>query len=295
MASKKKVFEGAMVALVTPFKNGKIDKTALARLVEFQIDNGTDVIIPCGTTGESATMSHDEHRFVMEFVVKQVAGRVPVVCGAGSNNTEEALGLVQYAKKVKADGVLVVTPYYNKPTQEGLYRHYSFLAAKSHMPIILYNVPSRTGVSLAPETVARLSKLDEVVAVKEASGDLGMVDRIQNLCNLPILSGDDALTLPMISIGGRGVISVASNVVPALMSSMVHLALQGDFQKAYAIHRKIQYLAGFLFMQTNPIPVKTILGLMKKISPEVRLPLCEMSSKDVATLKQVTRKMGLLK
>jgi 4-hydroxy-tetrahydrodipicolinate synthase len=295
MANKKKISEGAMVALVTPFKGGKIDKVALKKLIEFQIDNGTDVIIPCGTTGESATMSHDEHRFVMEFVVDQVGGRVPVVCGAGSNNTEEALGLVQHAKKIKADGVLVVTPYYNKPTQEGLFRHYSFLAAKSHMPIILYNVPSRTGVSLAPDTVARLSKLDEVVAVKEASGDLGMVDKIQNLCNLPILSGDDALTLPMIAIGGRGVISVASNVVPGLMKSMVHSALQGDFRKAYTIHRKIQSLASFLFMQTNPIPVKAMLALMKKISPEVRLPLCEMSAQDLATLKKAIKKLGLIK
>src|SRR3989338_3150463 len=193
--NKKFIFEGSMVALVTPFRENRVDEKALYGLLDFHLKNGTDVIIPCGTTGESATMSHEEHKSVMSMVVDYVKGRVPVICGAGSNNTEEALGLVLYAQKIKADGVLLVTPYYNRPTQEGLYRHYEFLASKSDIPIVLYNVPGRTGVNLAPETVARLAMFDNVKAVKEASGNLDQVDRILDLCDITVLSGDDGLTV----------------------------------------------------------------------------------------------------
>lgn len=295
MSHKKRVFEGSMVALVTPFRGGKIDFKTLKRLIDFQIENGTDVIIPCGTTGESATMSHEEHRSVMSFVVDYVARRVPVICGAGSNNTLEALELVKHAKKVKADGVLVVTPYYNKPTQEGLYRHYEFLASKVDIPIILYNVPGRTGVCMAPQTVARLAKFPQFVGVKEASGSLDQVDQIRELCDITIISGDDALTLPMIAIGARGVISVSANVVPDKVKNLVEAALRGHFDEGRKIHRELYELHKVLFVETNPIPVKTALGLMKMIEPEVRLPLCEMKPENVQKLKQVLKTLGVVK
>ena len=294
MKARKKTFEGSMVALVTPFRGGKIDEKALRGLLDFHLQAKTDVILPCGTTGESATMSHEEHRRVMSLVVEYVHGRVPVVCGAGSNNTEEALGLVQYAKKIKADGVLVVTPYYNKPTQEGLYRHYEFLAQRVDIPMILYNVPGRTGVSLAPQTVARLAKIDSIVAVKEASGSLDQVDQILDLCNITVLSGDDSLTLPMIAVGARGVISVVANIVPHLMRDLVNRALDGDLDEARAIHRKLSAISKVLFIETNPVPVKTALGLMGKIKTEFRLPLCPMAPENLAKLKPVLKSLGVL-
>ena len=291
----RKTFEGSMVALVTPFRNGKVDEKALRGLLDFHLKNRTDVIIPCGTTGESATMTHDEHRWVMSMVVEYLHGKVPVICGAGSNNTQEALGLVQYAKKIKADGVLVVTPYYNKPTQEGLYQHYEFLAKKVDIPIVLYNVPGRTGVNLAPATVARLAKFPNIVAVKEASGNLDQVDQILSLCDLTVLSGDDGLTLPMISIGARGVISVTANVVPHLMRDLVHLALQGNFEESKQIHQQLIALNKNLFIETNPIPVKTALAMMGKIRPEFRLPLCPMTTENQSKLKVVLKNLGVLK
>ncbi len=290
----KEFFEGSMVALVTPFRNGKVDEKALKGLLDFHLHAKTDVIIPCGTTGESATLSHEEHRRVMSFVVEYVAGKVPVVCGTGSNNTAEALNLVQYAKKIKADGVLVVTPYYNKPTQEGLYRHYEFLASKVDIPMVLYNVPGRTSVSLAPATVARLAKIPSIVAIKEASGSLDQVDQILDMCDLVVLSGDDPLTLPMMAIGARGVISVTANIVPHLVRDLVHRALDGDWDEARQIHRQLSLLSKNLFIETNPIPVKTALGLMKKIKPEMRLPLCEMSKENQKTLSDVLKKMRLI-
>ncbi|MBN1688793.1 MAG: 4-hydroxy-tetrahydrodipicolinate synthase [Candidatus Omnitrophica bacterium] len=288
------MFEGSMVALVTPFRNGKIDEKALKGLLDFHLKAKTDVIIPCGTTGESATLSHEEHRWLMSFVIEYVNRRVPVICGAGSNNTEEALGLVRHAKKNNADGVLVVTPYYNKPTQEGLYRHYEFLAKKVEIPIILYNVPGRTGVSLMPSTVARLAKISNIVAIKEASGNLDQVEQIRELCDLNILSGDDALTFPMMAIGGRGCISVTANVVPGLVRQMVHRALEGAWHEAREIHREIYPLNKVLFVETNPIPVKTALGMMKKIKPELRLPLCEMKDENQEKLKGVLKKLGVI-
>lgn len=294
MTRKKIQFEGSMVALVTPFRNGKVDEKTLKRLLDFHIEKGTDVIIPCGTTGESATMSHDEHRHVMSLVVDYVGGRTPVVCGAGSNNTAEALGLIQHAKKIKADGVLVVTPYYNRPTQEGLYQHYEYLASKVDIPFILYNVPGRTGVSMAPETVARLAKIPNIVAIKEASGSLTQVDRILDLCSITVLSGDDGLTLPMMSIGAKGVISVSANVVPHIVRDLVHQALAGNFEKAKQIHRKLFPLSEVLFIETNPIPVKTALALMGMIQPEFRLPLCEMKKENIVKLQNVLKKLGVL-
>lgn len=284
-----------MVALVTPFQDGKVDKKALKGLLDFHIQSRTDVIIPCGTTGESATMSHDEHRDVMSFVVEYVAGKVPVVCGAGSNNTQEALGLIQHAKKIKAAGVLVVTPYYNKPTQEGLYRHYEFLAGKVDIPIILYNVPGRTGVSIQPSTVARLAKIPNIVAIKEASGSLEQVDQILDLCDITVLSGDDPLTVPMMSIGARGVISVTANILPVLVRDMVHRALEGNFEEARQIHRELFDISKVMFIETNPIPVKTALAMMGKIQPELRLPLCAMSAENEKKLREALKKAGVVK
>jgi 4-hydroxy-tetrahydrodipicolinate synthase len=254
----------------------------------------TDVIVPVGTTGESATLSHEEHRRVMSFVVEYIDGRVPVVCGAGSNNTEEALGLVQYAKKIKADGVLVVTPYYNRPTQEGLYRHYSFLARKADIPMILYNVPGRTGVSLVPETVARLAKIPNIVGIKEASGNLDQVDQIMELCDMAVISGEDSLTFPILALGGKGVISVTANVVPELVREMVHATLNGDLEQGRELHRKHYPLSKVLFIETNPIPVKTALGLMGLIKPEFRLPLCEMASENKVKLKRVLKDLKII-
>jgi len=294
MAAKKNKFEGSMVALVTPFLKGKIDEKALTGLLDFQLKNKTDVLIPCGTTGESATMSHAEHKRVMSLVVDYVGGRVPVVCGAGSNNTTEALELVQHAEKIGADGVLVVTPYYNKPTQEGLYRHYAHLAAHTDIPIILYNVPGRTGVSLGAETVARLAKISNIVAVKEASGNLAQVDKILSLCDITIISGDDGLTLPMIAVGARGVISVTANVVPARVRRLVHFALAGDFKAAFKEHAALRELAEILFVETNPIPVKTALGMMGKISPDFRLPLCEMKKDNAAKVRAALTRLGVI-
>lgn len=284
-----------MVALATPFRKGRVDEAGLRRLLDFQLKARTDAVVPTGTTGESATLSHAEHRRVMSLVVEYVDGRVPVVCGAGSNYTEEALGLIRHAKKIGADGVLVVTPYYNRPSQEGLYRHYSFLARKVNLPMILYNVPGRTGVSIAPETVARLAKIPSIVGIKEASGSLDQVDRILELCDITVVSGEDSLTFPMMCIGAKGVISVTANVVPELVREMVHATLNGDLEQGRELHRKHYPLAKALFLETNPIPVKTALGLMGLIRPEFRLPLCEMSAANKAKLAKVLKDLGVIR
>ena len=288
------MFKGSMVALVTPFKNGKIDFGTIRKLLDFHLENGTDVIVPCGTTGESATMSHDEHKSVLSFVVDYIDHHVPVICGAGSNNTEEAIELVRHAKKIGGDGVLVVTPYYNKPTQEGLFRHYEFLAKRVDIPFVLYNVPGRTGVSLAPETVARLSKIDTIVAIKEASGNLDAVSQIISLCPITVLSGEDSLTLPMLALGGQGAISVTANVVPDLSRRMIHAYLDGDVEEARELHFKMFALAKVLFIETNPIPVKAALAMMGKIREEYRLPLCEISKENKEKVKKVLIDLRIL-
>ena len=294
MAFTRKTFQGSMVALVTPFKNGRVDEKTFGKLIDRQIKNSTDVIVPCGTTGESATMSHSEHRDVMSFAMEYVNGRVPVLCGAGSNATAEAVGLVSHAKKIGASGVLVVTPYYNRPTQEGLYRHYEFLARKVDIPIVIYNVPGRTGVSITPETVARLSKIPALVGIKEASGNLDQASQIIALSGISVVSGDDSLTLPMMSVGARGVISVTANVDPKRMSALVHAALRGNFKQANEIHYQLLSLSKVLFIETNPIPVKTALHLMGLISNEIRLPLCEMRPENEKSLKIVLKQTRLL-
>ena len=295
MSKKKIVLEGSMVALVTPFRNGKVDEKALKGLLDFHLKEGTDVVVPCGTTGESATMSHEEHRNTMSFVVEYINHRIPVICGCGSNNTEEALGLIQHAKKIRADGVLVVTPYYNKPTQEGLFRHYQYLATRVDIPIVLYNVPGRTGVSIAPETVARLSKIDTIVAIKEASGSMDQADQIAQLCDLPILSGEDSLNFPLIAAGARGVISVVANIVPKLVKGLVAAALAGEMEEARSLHKLLYPLSKVVFIETNPIPVKTALGMMGMIKPELRMPLCEMRPENEKKLADTLIKMGIVK
>ena len=295
MRKKKAMFEGSMVALVTPFRNGKVDEKALKGLLDFHLKEGTDVIVPCGTTGESATMSHEEHRNTMTFVVEYINHRIPVICGCGSNNTIEALGLVRHAKKIKADGVLVVTPYYNKPTQEGLFRHYQYLASRVDIPMVLYNVPGRTGVSIAPETVARLSKIDTIVAIKEASGSMDQADQIMQLCDMPVISGEDSLTYPLIAIGACGVISVTANIVPKLVKGMVSAALNRNMDEARSIHKMLYPISKVVFIETNPIPVKTALGMMGRIKPELRMPLCKMNPENEKKLTAVLKKLGVVK
>lgn len=289
------MFEGSMVALVTPFtESGQIDKEKVGQLIEFHISKGTDVIVPCGCTGEAATLTHDEQKEIIRYVVEKVAGRLKVIAGTGSNSTTEALGLTQCAKEVGADGALMITPYYNKPTPAGMYEHYRTIAEKVDIPIVLYNVPSRTGRSMLPETVAELYKIDNVVAIKEASGSMDQVSNILNLCDITVLSGDDSMTLPILSVGGKGVISVVANVVPDLMADLVHSFLKGDTEKATQVHRRLFPLCKALFYETNPIPVKRALSLMGMIENELRLPLVRMSEQNEARLKKALQDFGLI-
>ncbi len=290
------MFAGSMVALVTPFQGGKVDEKALGDLIETQIDQGTSAIVPCGTTGESATLSHAEHNRVIELTVKAASGRVPVIAGSGSNSTEEAIILTRYAKKVGADGALIICPYYNKPTQEGLYRHYKAIAEAVDIPLVVYNIPSRTGVNLLPPTVARLMELKTIVGIKESSGSLQQISEVIRLCGerLNVISGDDALTLPILAIGGCGVISVAANIVPRDCSQMVQASLKGDWNEARRLHYRLSPLFSALFLETNPVPVKAALEILGRCSSEVRLPLSPMSDDNRKTLKIAMKQYGLV-
>lgn len=292
-----KQWQGSFVALVTPLKKGKVDEKAFRKLIDYQIKQGTHGLVPCGTTGESATLTHEEHRRLMAVAVEHAAGRVPVICGAGSNATEEGLSLIKHAHKIKADGVLVVNPYYNKPTQEGLYRHYKYLASKVNIPIMLYNIPGRTGINMAPETVARLRKEmpDSIAAIKEASGSLDQVSQIMSLCDIPVFSGEDSLVLPMMAMGARGVVSAAANVLGKDMADLTEEMLAGDYEKARKIHFKIFPLIKTLFIETNPIPAKTALSWMGLATEEFRLPLCPMSEASKAKLKHELKALGLIR
>ena len=289
------MFKGSFVALVTPHcADGSINEKKFRELIEFQIKNGTHGIVPCGCTGEAATMAHEEQKRLIKVTVETVNKRVPVVAGTGSNNTLEALNLTAAAKKAGADGTLLITPYYNKPTPEGQYRHYAKIAKEVDIPIMLYNVPSRTGISILPQTVARLSKIDNIVAIKEASGSVDQVREILALCDITVLSGDDALTLPMMSIGAKGVVSVAANVVPKEVAEMVDLELSGKHEEAEKIHLKLMPIFKGLFIETNPIPVKTALSLMGKIEANWRLPLCEMTNENLAKFKKILKETRLI-
>ncbi len=287
------MFQGSYVALVTPFKDGEVDEEKLRELVEFQIEQGTNGILPCGCTGEAATLTHEEQKRVIKIVLETVNKRVLVLAGTGSNSTAEAYNLTKYAKEAGANAALVITPYYNKPTPEGQFRHYAKLAELG-IPIILYNVPSRTGISMLPETVARLSKIENIVAIKEASGSLEQISKILSLCDITVLSGDDSLTLPMLSIGGKGVISVVANIVPAEVAQMTAAFLDGSLQKAKDIHYKLFSLCKAMFIETNPIPVKTAMKLLGRLNGELRLPLCEMQAGNEEKLKRVLEEYGLI-
>jgi 4-hydroxy-tetrahydrodipicolinate synthase len=290
------MFKGAMVAIVTPFKNDQIDEEAFRELIEFQIANGTDAIVPCGTTGESATLSHEEHDRVIEITIDAVKKRVPVIAGTGSNNTAEALRLTKHAYEAGADGALIVCPYYNRPTQDGLYQHFKTIAESVPLPIIPYNIASRTGVNMMPELVARLAKIKNIIGIKEASGSLKQMSDVIHLCgdDFAVLSGDDIFTLPLMAIGGAGVISVVSNVAPADMAEMVDAYFAGDLDRAKSLHYKMSALIDALFIEVNPTPVKAALALMGKIQYEYRLPLCKMADSNFEKLKKVMTDYGLI-
>ena len=290
------MFKGSMIPIVTPFKEGEIDEKGFQNLIEFHIKSGTDAIVPCGTTGESATLTYKEHEKLIDICLEAVNHRVPVIAGTGSNSTDEAIELTTYAQKAGADGALLITPYYNKPTQEGLYQHYKAIAHKTDLPLILYNVPSRTGVNMLPETVAKLSDIPSIVGIKEASGSLQQICEIIHLCGekCSVFSGDDFINYPILAMGGKGIISVTANIVPEKISAMWDFFESGDYNKAREIHYQLISLNNAMFLETNPIPVKTALGLMGKISPEMRLPLSPMSKNNLEKLKKVMAKYKLI-
>ena len=292
------MIKGSIVAIVTPFTKGKVDDKKFRKLIEFQIKNGTDGIVPCGTTGESPTLSHEEHHRVIEICVDAVKGRVPVIAGTGSNSTDEAIALTQHAAKVGANAALVVSPYYNKPTQEGLYQHFRAVALSVKIPIILYNIAGRTAVNIEPSTMARLAKdCPNILGVKEASGSLDQMQMIKKLCreDFLLISGDDGLLLPLLSIGGVGVISVAANLIPQDVKRIITFFESGDIRQAQKLYYKILPLVKALFLETNPIPVKTAMGLLGLCSPDLRLPLCAMSTDNLNKLKTALEEYGLLK
>lgn len=290
------MFEGSIVAIITPFKNGQVDEEAYRELIDFQINNGTSAIVPCGTTGESATLSVEEHRRVIDIALEAADKRVPVIAGAGGNCTREAIELARHAKKAGAEATLQVTPYYNKPTQEGLYQHYRAIAGEVALPQVLYNVPGRTSVNILPETVARLAELPEVVAIKEASGNLAQMSEILRLAGdkITLLSGDDNVTLPVLAIGGKGVISVVANIMPWKTSEMVEAWKNGEIDKAREIFYDLLPLCQAMFFETNPIPVKTAAALMGKVGDEMRLPLSPMAPANLQRLKDVLGRYGLI-
>lgn len=290
------MFRGSIVAIVTPFKNGKVDEEKLRELVEFQIENGTDGIVPCGTTGEASTLDYEEHDRVIEIVVEQARKRVPIIAGTGSNSTQEAIEISEHAKKAGADGLLLVTPYYNKPTQEGLYLHYKAVAEAVQLPQVLYNVPGRTSVNMLPATVARLAEIANIVAIKEATGSLQQASEILALCGdkIDVLSGDDFITFPMMACGGKGVISVTANIMPKEIAAMVDAFNAGNMDEARRLHLKLLKINNAMFIETNPTPVKTALGLMGKCSEEVRLPLAPMAEANKAKLAGIMKEYGLI-
>ncbi|MBS0171843.1 MAG: 4-hydroxy-tetrahydrodipicolinate synthase [Nitrospira sp.] len=290
------MFTGSLVAIVTPFKNGKLDERALGDLIEWQISSGTHGIVPCGTTGESATLTHAEHDRVVACTVEVVRRRVPVVAGTGSNSTAEAIALTKHAKAAGVDGALLITPYYNKPTQEGLYLHYKAVAEAVDLPLVVYNIPGRTGVNMLPSTIARLTTCPTVVAVKEGSGNVQQASEIIQLCGdrLTVLAGDDALTLPVMAVGGKGVITVTANLLPSKMAQLVNAFRAGRVDEARALHYQLYPLFTALFYETNPIPVKEALHMMGKIDCEMRLPLCPMGKENREKLLQVMKAAGLV-
>ncbi len=285
--------QGCYTAIVTPFRDGELDLDALGELLEMQMQGGVDGIVPVGTTGESPTLDFDEHERVIEFVAEAVNHRCQVIAGTGANCTAEAVRLTKHAASEDVDATLQVTPYYNKPTQEGLYRHFSTIADEGGLPVVLYNVPGRSGREIAVDTIVRLAKHPNIIAVKEAGGSVDRVSQILDACDITVLSGDDSLTLPMMSVGGKGVISVASNVVPEAVANMVHHALNNVWDSASELHAKLYPLFRDLFIETNPIPVKAALAMMGMIQEEYRLPMCPLQEENRSQLIESLRKAGV--
>ncbi|HEX9777963.1 MAG TPA: 4-hydroxy-tetrahydrodipicolinate synthase [Geopsychrobacteraceae bacterium] len=291
------MFQGSMVAIITPFdEQGNFDEESYRQLIEFQIESGTDVIVPCGTTGESATLDYDEHNRVIKTCIEQVNKRIPVIAGTGSNATSEAIEISRHAKEMGADGVLLVSPYYNKPSQEGIYQHYKALAESVAIPQVLYNVPGRTGMNVTAATTIRLAEFDNIVAIKEASGDLTQAGEIIAACDgkIDVLSGDDFLTLPLMACGGKGVISVTANIMPKEVKSMVTAVIDGRWDDARALHLKLLTVHQTMFIESNPVPVKTAAALMGKCRAGVRLPLVGMQPASLEKLKTVMRAYQLI-
>ena len=290
------MFEGVMTALVTPFKDGEVDEPALRALVEEQIDAGIDGLVPCGSTGESATLSHEEHQRVVEIVVDGANGRVPIVAGTGSNNTREAIELTQHAKEAGADGALLISPYYNKPTQHGLVEHYEAIAKATSFPLVFYNIPGRTASNIAPATQRSLAGVEYIVGVKEASGDIDQMAEVVRICpaDFAVLSGDDAMTLPLLAVGGKGVISTSSNVVPREMCEIVRAFRAGDTGRARQVHFQLMPMFDALFCETNPIPLKAALAMQGKITDEIRLPLTRATKEAADKVRGALSDAGLL-
>jgi 4-hydroxy-tetrahydrodipicolinate synthase len=290
------MFNGAISAIITPFRDGAVDEAALRELVEWQIQSGIDGLVPCGSTGESATLTHAEHEQVIKAVVDQARRRVPVIAGTGSNSTAEAIRLTTFAREVRADGALLISPYYNKPTQDGIYRHYKMIGASVDLPLIVYNIPGRTGSNIMPETFARMCEIKQVVGIKEASGSMDQCSDILKLCGdrLTMLSGDDSLTLPLMSMGAKGVISVVTNVAPREMHDMAAAALSGDFERAREIHFKLLPLMRALFIETNPIPIKQACAWIGKCTNEMRMPLVPMSAAAGEKLRSAMKQLRLV-
>ncbi|GHT56854.1 4-hydroxy-tetrahydrodipicolinate synthase [Endomicrobiia bacterium] len=290
------MFSGVYTALVTPFKNGKVDYESLGKLIEEQFKNGIDGIVPCGTTGECPTLSYEEHESIMEFCVKGAKGKMKVLAGTGSNSTSEAINFTQFAKKIGCDGALLVSPYYNKPTQKGLYLHFKKIADIVDIPIVLYNIAGRTSVNIEPATIAKLfNDCKNIVGVKEASGSLVQMNAIKALVpDIELISGDDALTLPVLSIGGIGVVSVLSNIIPSEVISLVKAFEKGNMDEAKKIHYKLLPFAKSMFIETNPIPIKTAAALLGICMPDLRLPMCEMEETNKAILEKTLKDFGLL-
>jgi len=290
--------QGSIVAMVTPFRNGAVDEAKVRELVEWHVASGTDGIVPCGTTGESPTLTHDEHKRVVEIVVDAARGRIPIIAGTGSNSTAEAIDLTSHAKKAGARAALVVNPYYNRPTQEGLYRHFRAVAEAVDIPILVYNIQSRTAVNVETDTLQRLARdCPTIVGVKEASGSLDQMTQVILACgpDFSVVSGDDNLTLPLMSVGGRGVISVIANIVPRETAEMTHAALAGDWKLARELHLRLFPLCRAVFIETNPIPVKEAMAMMGMLEPEFRLPLCRMGDANRERLRAILTQHGLLK
>lgn len=295
MARKGEQFAGLTVALITPFRDGSVDEAALRKLVDWHAEQGTNCVCPCGTTGESPTLSHDEHERVISVVCEQAAGRLKVMAGTGSNSTREAVRLTQRAKEAGADGALMVGPYYNKPMQDGFYQHFKAVADAVDLPIVLYNIPGRTSKNIEPETICRLAELPTIVAVKEATGSMDQASQILNGSNLTVLSGDDSLTLPLLALGGSGVVSVVGNIIPKDIMALIGAWKSGNIAQAQQAHHKLFPLCrDMLSLATNPIPLKAAMQLLQRDTGEVRLPLTQLSESDIPKLKRTLQGYGLL-